>query len=406
MAQGDRRRVLDLLADGKISAYEAERLLDALDSRVRGNDSGEGGNHGGGAESVDGAGGSGGKGAGAVGEAGANGGGAGGDSGETGRDDGRGAVDGGCWRRDFGSSSSEVTIDDKIEQAVTTTVRSAVETARSIISVGGAERTAADGQETVSSERREDVFGVEGIPTLVVENFNGRVEIAGDGAEGAVRVSTAIRHPDLVEYSAVQDGDRIVVRTTPGGRGSFLGWRFLSRGAHIRISSPRRAKVEVSNSNGRVILRGIEGEGRLQTSNGRIESEGLVGKFGMLTSNSRIEAARLEGEFRLESSNGRITVRDGRGVFDAETSNGSVHFAGEMAPGGENRLATSNGSITATLGGEPSVRVSARTSNGSITRGREMEVLGERKKRRLEGVIGGGEARLTLKTSNGSIMIE
>lgn len=36
MAQEDRRRVLGLLADGKISAEEAERLLEILDSLSRG----------------------------------------------------------------------------------------------------------------------------------------------------------------------------------------------------------------------------------------------------------------------------------------------------------------------------------------------------------------------------------
>ena len=351
MAQEDRRRVLDMLAEGKISADEAERLLEILDASHHRDGSGE----------------------------------------NAGR-----------------QNSQDPNIDDKIERAVITTVRSAVETARSIVSEipGSLERPDGYEEAKLSGERREDTFRVEDVPTLEVENFNGRVEIVGDSEDDNVRVTAIIRHPDLVDYSAVQEGNRVAVRTTPGGKRSFLGWRFLNRGAHIRISTPREAKVDVHNSNGRATVRRIEGGGILRTSNGRIELEDLTGEFRMTTSNSRIEAARVEGEYKLESSNGRIRVRDGKGTFDVETSNGNIRFAGEILPKGESRLATSNGSISATLKGKPSLQLNASTSNGSIACEREVEIRGDWKKRQLRGVIGDGKGILTLKSSNGSITIE
>ena len=356
MVQEDRRRVLGLLAEGKISADEAERLLEVLDSRFRGNDVG--------AEVND------------------------GEAGE---------------RRNFRDSGSEGTIDDKIEQAVSTTVRTAVATARSVITA------AANGEDVVAdssnSESRQDSFRVEGVPTLVVENFNGMVEVVGDGADDGVEVTAEIRHPELVEYVAVQEGDTILIRAKPSGRRSFLGWRFLNRGAYIRVSLPRKANLDVQTTNGRVVLRRIEGVGTVRTSNGRVEADVVNGNFEMRTSNSRITGRQLEGDFRLETSNGRIEALDGRGTFDAETSNGRIRFRGEILPRKESRLVTSNGSIDVTLRGEPSLRVSARTSNGSIVCDRKMEVQGERKKRQLEGMFGGGEGALTLRTSNGSITI-
>ena len=336
MAQEDRRRVLELLAEGKISADEAERLLEVLD------------------------------------------------------------------RREPQSASSEGTLDDKIEQAVSTTVRTAVATARSVITAAA---NAEDVADSSNSERRQDSFRVEGVPTLVVENFNGMVEVAGDGADDGVEVAAEIRHPELVEYLAMQEGDTILVRAKPSGRRSFLGWRFLNRGAYVRVSLPRKANLDVQTTNGRVVVRRIEGVGSVRTSNGRIEVDGVLGNFEMRTSNSRINCTRLEGDFRLGTSNGRIEVLDGRGTFDAETSNGRIRFRGEILSRKESRLVTSNGSIDATLRGEPSLRVSARTSNGSIVCDRDMEIQGERKKRQLEGVIGGGEGVLTLRTSNGSITI-
>ena len=305
-------------------------------------------------------------------------------------------------RRESHTVSSDETLDDKIEQAVSTTVRTAVATARSVITATANGEDVADSS---NSERRQDSFRVEGVPTLVVENFNGMVEVTGDGADDGVEVTAEIRHPELVEYLAMQEGDTILLRVKPSGRRSFLGWRFLNRGAYIRISLPRKANLDVQTTNGRVVVHLMDGVGTVRTSNGRIEADAITGNFEMRTSNSRINGRQLDGDFRLGTSNGRIEVLDGRGTFDAETSNGRIRFRGEILPSKESRLVTSNGSIDATLRGEPSLRVSARTSNGSIVCDRDMEIRGERKKRQLEGVIGGGEGALTLRTSNGSIRI-
>ena len=337
MANDDRRRVLNLLEDGKITVDEAARLLEALD------------------------------------------------------------------RKESGAANSEATIDDRIERAVASTVRGAVVKANSVVKAA----VNADGMANSSdNERRVDRFQVEGIPTLVVENFNGMMEIVGDSADDSVEVISEIKRPELVDYLAMQEGNTILVRSKPSGRSSFLGWRFLNRGANIRVSLPQKANLDVQTSNGRASLRRIEGAGTARASNGRIEADAITGNFEMRTSNSRINATRLDGDFRLETSNGRIEALDGRGTFDLETTNGRIRFSGEILPRKASRFVTSNGSIDATLRGEPSLRLSASTSNGSITCGRDVEIQGERKKRQLEGVIGEGEGDLTLKASNGSITIE
>ena len=59
------------------------------------------------------------------------------------------------------------------------------------------------------------------------------------------------------------------------------------------------------------------------------------------------------------------------------------------------------------LAGEsPNVRVKAATSNGGINIARDITVSEMPGKNRLEGIIGKGDASLTLTTSNGSITIE
>ncbi len=337
MANADRRRALDLLADGKITVDEAERLLEALD------------------------------------------------------------------RKESRAERSDDTIDDRIERAVASTVRGAVATACSVINSAANADCMSDNP---NGERRVDRFRVEGTPRLVVENFNGMVEIVGDNVDDGVEVVSEIKHPDLVDYLATKEGNTIVVRIKPSGKSSFLGWRFLNRGANIRVSLPQKVNLDVRTSNGRAYLRRIEGAGTARASNGRIEADTITGNFEMRTSNSRITATRLDGDFRLETSNGRIEALDGRGTFDLETSNGRIRFSGEVFPSDASRFVTSNGSIDVALRGEPSLRLSASTSHGSITCDREVKVRGERKRRQLEGIIGEGEGALTLKTTNGSIAIK
>ena len=330
--QDDRRRVLDMLAAGKITTTEAERLLNALDDRTS----------------------------------------------------------------PSSSSATTETIEDRIDQAASL-VGSALEHVGDTVDAAfvGADETL-----------REDSFTVAGTPSLIVDNFNGRVEIMGDGDDGVVNVAATLRHADRISYSAVQQGDTIRIEAKPGPKRSFMGWLFLNRGAHVRVWTPGKSDVKVRSSNGRISISDLHGTGSLRTSNGRIEARSIRGRFEMATSNSRIDARHVEGDLSLESSNGRITVSDARGVVRAETSNGAIRFGGELRPGGDNLLRTSNGSIEAELKGEPSVSLKAGTSNGSIRWRDDVKLVGEQRKRSLHGVIGKGDADLTLRTSNGSIVIE
>ncbi len=76
-----------------------------------------------------------------------------------------------------------------------------------------------------------------------------------------------------------------------------------------------------------------------------------------------------------------------------------------MTAGGMNQLTTSNGSVEVTLLGKPSVKLDANTSNGEIICKLPI-VATESEVNRLIGVVGGGDAVLIVKTSNGSITVQ
>jgi hypothetical protein len=214
------------------------------------------------------------------------------------------------------------------------------------------------------TETRDDTFSLGAAPKIVVSNDNGQIDVV-TGNEGAVNVRATIRRPDDVEYGVVQEGDTIRVEAWVSS-----GWGFgTDAGAEITVTLPAETNLDLRTSNGGIEVVGIHNSGKLRTSNGGISLENV------------------------------------KGEFEVSTSNGDIDFKGEMTAGGMNRLTTSNGSMEVTLLGEPSVRLDATTSNGEIIC--KLPIMAtERRVKRLVGVVGGGDADLLIKTSNGSVTVQ
>jgi DUF4097 and DUF4098 domain-containing protein YvlB len=262
--------------------------------------------------------------------------------------------------------------------------------------------------ETESREGRDhdDTFSVDGPPRLEVENFNGRVEVVGGGPGGSVRIKAEIRNPNNVDYRLSQDGNTIRVEAKRKGKIGIFQFIGMHRGTHISATVPTNAEVAIHTSNGRILLKKVEGKVSLQTSNGRIMIDDVKGSIEARTSNSCIEAFRVSGDVDLHTSNGRITIEEGNGTFNAVTDNGSVQFDGEFDSGGKNQLKTSNGSLKVRLRGEPSLKLEASTTNGSVNCSQPLSEQGLSGKNHLAGTIGSGDASLTLRTTNGSISVD
>ena len=264
---------------------------------------------------------------------------------------------------------------------------------------------------TGPTETRDDSFVVGGSPRVVVSGSNGRI-VVNPGTDGTVRVQATLRKPDDLEYETAQEGDTISVEAKEKGRGIF---NFAeSPGADIEITAPSNTRVELRTSNGRVESPGADIEitapsntrVELRTSNGRVEVYGMHRSGTVRTSNGKIVMEDVTGDFDISTANGGVTIAQASGTFDVETSNGRIDFDGEMAPGGDNRMTTSNGSVAIKLQGTPSVKLDASTVNGSVTTRLPILTTSPGDERHLVGTIGAGDAELFVRTSNGSVMIQ
>lgn len=229
-------------------------------------------------------------------------------------------------------------------------------------------------------------------PRVVVETFNGEIEVSASG-DGKVEVnwvkrgsgdSQAEAEDDLnnVEVSVTAEGDttRIVARRTDNRSAN-------NSGASFRLSVPAASQLDLESSNGAITVRNVIGDVVADISNGRVRVDGGKGRLD------------------LNSSNGDIEISATQALVNADTSNGSIRFDGSLVDG-DQVFRTSNGAIVVTLPADTRFRVSATTSNGEVTTDFPVTVSGSLTKGTLNGTAGENPGiSLTLGSSNGSIEI-
>ncbi|MBK5290782.1 MAG: DUF4097 family beta strand repeat protein [Acidobacteriia bacterium] len=263
---------------------------------------------------------------------------------------------------------------------------------------------------------------------LIVENFNGSVEIYG-WDQGKVEINgskyaSTKEQLDELKVDVVASAGQISVRTVaPPAMG-----RRNNRGVKYVIHVPRKTRLErIESSNGPIRAENIEGEARLVTSNGPVRLLKYQGNVDARTSNGSITLDEFDGGASLTTSNGPISANGVRGYIDATTSNGSITTSiAEAAAAHSMKLRTSNGPLTLTMLGNRMPDVDARTSNGPITlrlpasAGAKLRAHTSnsgvtcdfalnhvmlQSKSGVEGEIGSGGPVMALTTSNGHIRV-
>ncbi len=221
-----------------------------------------------------------------------------------------------------------------------------------------------------------------------VENYNGRVEIAGWDRDTVEVTGTKYAETrDMlaeVKIDIAATGDAVVIRTIrPFDRRG-------NSGANYTIKVPRRAELDkVHSSNGSIRVDGVEGKSRLHTSNGTITVTGGAGSVEARTSNGRIEA-------RLIKAAPHSPIR-------LETSNGGIDLSMESFDDNDVYAATSNGRITLTLPSGINAKLRAHAARNSIKTDFDVQTDGVSDRRALRGSIGAGGPVIDLSTSNGGI---
>jgi len=248
-------------------------------------------------------------------------------------------------------------------------------------------------------------------PRLVVEMFNGSVDVVTGSDPQAVKVDVIKRGGGLsqqaakddlsnVEVTMTQDGDTIRVVAKRADQRVDIG----NSGASAKLRVPNGAILDLRSSNGPITTSGPVSDVKAQTSNGPITARGALGQLDLQTSNGPITVDGGSGSIGVETSNGPIDVTAENAVVVGRTSNGPFRFSGSLASG-RSEMRTSNGSIVVTLPAGAQFVVNADTSNSKISSDFAVTAQ-DSSDDRLRGTVGNDPGTtLELHTSNGPIEI-
>lgn len=238
-----------------------------------------------------------------------------------------------------------------------------------------------------------DVFNGTGITKIDAQTANGKITLEGsDRDEVTVRAWKEVRgrraaaadFAEKVGIYAEQVGDELRIFTDhpPPPKGVNLSVRYA-------IEAPREVDVNLRTVNSNIEVSGVSGAIDATTVNGAIELEGETGPIRARTTNSSIKAeiGLLTEEAEFSTTNGSIAVK-------VDYCIGSV------------AALTTNGSIGLMLPADFAGQLDAEARRGRVHSDFPIPVVGKIKSR-LKGEIGeAGDAVIKLRSTNGSIRLK
>lgn len=373
MGSEERMAILNMLEEGKISAEEAERLLQALGSPSEERDGGaspererlrrERGRRGRARDDL-------------------------GDLVDEIGDEVRGAV------RSVQASEIGRAVSQEVGKAVDSLQRmdmgglvgDIVEQVREAVSDAVA-RSAAHVVET----EQDWSFQAAGLSLLHAETISGLIQVAGaDTDHVTVHALKRVRGHDQAAVAAF--AEEMALRAVADGQQLRLyqeppkpphGIRAEVR---YRILCPSSLPVELRLVNGNVSGESLDGGVDAQTTNGNVRIMGCSGRVAARTrnGNARAEMKELREEAVLETTNGNVSL--------------AIH-AGQA----QVKATSSNGNVKVALPEGFSGQVNARTTNGIVANELALTRVVEQKRNLLIGQLGnGGEWSVHLQTLNGN----
>lgn len=237
----------------------------------------------------------------------------------------------------------------------------------------------------VASGRAQDTWtrsytlGANGRLELI--NVNGRItaepadgdQVIVEGARTAKGSTDEAAKENLAKMEIREEvsGDRVRIESRPPRFSGFNGHEI-----EWTIKVPKGVIVDLRTVNGGVRLNGLQGEVHAKTTNGGVKGHDLRATI--------LEASSVNGGIEIE-----LSALDAGASIDIETVNGGVSLG---------------------LPSDSKATIAARAVNGGVrVEGLDIQKTAQDSsfdlKRRLEGTLNGGGAKVTATTTNGGVRL-
>lgn len=172
----------------------------------------------------------------------------------------------------------------------------------------------------------------------------------------------------------------------------------------MTLNVPRRLLGHFRTTNGPISVEAIVGYVRCETINGDIRLGAIAGEALAETTNGNVEARGLHARISGGTANGGIVLEDVDGQVRMETTNGFISARNLEGWGEGISLESTNGVIDLELG-RATGDLLAENAHGSIrVRVANAQVL-EMGKHRVHVRVPGRSQKISLETTNGSILV-
>ena len=151
------------------------------------------------------------------------------------------------------------------------------------------------------------------------------------------------------------------------------------------ITVPPNTQIQSRTGSGDQTIGSVSGTVRAQTGSGDIDVERAGGSLDAQTGSGDIKVTAVGGAIRARTGSGDVDV--------AQTTSAEV------------AIQTGSGDVTLTLPTNAAFTLSARTGSGRIDTRHPLEVQGELRRNRVQGMVRGGGNRVEVATGSGSIRI-
>ncbi|MDO8679235.1 MAG: DUF4097 family beta strand repeat-containing protein [Acidobacteriota bacterium] len=280
------------------------------------------------------------------------------------------------------------------------------------------------------SSRDTRTFKVTGAPELVLDTFDGAIEVhSWDRNEVEVEIERRAMAQPLIDQMTVeveQKGDRIVVRVTGPARTDFRGVTIgmhISPTARLRVAVPRATNLEAKSGDGSIRVEALDGKLVLNTVDGSVTGVRVTGDIQIRTGDGSIKLEDAAGKLDLETDDGSIGIDAKPTALHAKTGDGTirVNIDPDSAMTADWDFTTGDGNVVLTLPSRFNAELDLETASGAVRIDqhpllkdvagegrRDGENSDERRERRrsLRAKMGDGGKILKVRTGDGWIRIE
>jgi len=241
---------------------------------------------------------------------------------------------------------------------------------------------------------------------LHVRTVNGTVRVArSDERDVSITAIVKCESEERLKQTRIDtdrkpDGSLSIGVQWPGGKPRG------SEGCDFEIWIPDAVGIDIGTANGLISVSEMAGEAALDSSNGAISVRAQAGSVKARTVNGSIGLEDVGGDAVAHTSNGKIGIANASGSVEAITQNAKVDLTLVVGNAGPFRVRTTNGAIRLSLGSGFNGELELGTSNAKVKLedSSRVEVLSKDRSSAVLQVGRGGEKSFA-KTSNSAIRV-